>query len=741
MRRSSLLAALVWTLQIISAVNPSVAKAEVVAIDFEEASNPSAIEGTDASTLYERVGVTFETHPSIYQAGALAHSGTLALRNLSPGVEFGGDHLLIDFDPACDVGSVSFFAGLDPYTPVGPVNITAEAFALAEPSPAFGVPVIVASQTETLTGPGPTPISTPFLVAQPDKEGNPIIQVRVSYSGINTALIDDLSFDANQACGDTGLLAPPTVSLLEPTDDQTFETVAPRGGFPRAALVTFRIEVRSLDHINRVLVTETGPSGTRSFDACGAANPCPSIPPSFDFTLEWVRDYTVAGDYHVTAEAFGDASGRSVPTTVDFRIVLYRLPFVGRGTEIVFGGPMVVHQPTVDEFAVMIEVPAERELRSVVLELNDTSIPSGDTQVALFPVADVPGIRLEPMPSLPHFAAYRVAFALPLWQPGWNHVTVSVETSATSGATTARRSTAFRYDLPAENFGIGIGPDGRFGTQFRLDPVPIWASDCPFVFCKDADQDRLLDLWENLAIEVLHPTLMLGSDDELFEEPTHTVRLFTRTIPVQDGGRNYVLFLSSVAFSADYGDPVLGLESHHGDTEEFDMLWRIVDSGRIVLDRSWTKGHTGFVPSPEEMQWGPDASTFDRLGRLGMFIETDKHGTWPSFERCYSFSFYYCLGNAPRRYPAVNVGEPPEAGRPFIDSLSLAEHEPHPSFFGIFPGEFVWSTPPWGPKFCGGLGYDGTCAGHIGQQLRERCCHGFGPTLDDAAELITPGRP
>jgi hypothetical protein len=86
-----------------------------------------------------------------------------------------------------------------------------------------------------------------------------------------------------------------------------------------------------------------------------------------------------------------------------------------------------------------------------------------------------------------------IAFHLPLWKPGVNAVTVQVGTSRGWHQERAEFSL-----LVPEAWGLGDGMRRGLGTFASLS-LPMWAEGCSAAFCKDADQDGLLDLWENLA--------------------------------------------------------------------------------------------------------------------------------------------------------------------------------------------------------------------------------------------------
>lgn len=246
------------------------------------------------------------------------------------------------------------------------------------------------------------------------------------------------------------------------------------------------------------------------------------------------------------------------------------------------------------------------------------------------------------------------------------------------------------YGLATADSGIRFGSDGRLGSAFSLSNISIFDSS------NDVDGDGLNDLWENIAVQSLNPALQHHQDENLFDRPQDKVATFTRVTPATTStGEQYILFLNTIAYSNDYGDPILGLRDHKGDTEQFQVAWKVTDSTTIELDRLRTTGHNGtgapFIPVPPVFGWeGHTTETVGRQdieltssGQVKVYIEEDKHGTWASKRRCEDGP--YPCGTEPEyliRPTAYNVGEPPEVGTPLIDRLGNTSE---------FPGESVWS--------------------------------------------------
>ena len=525
-----------------------------------------------------------------------------------------------------------------------------------------------------------------------------------------------------------------------------------------------------------------------------------------------------------------------------------------------------VTDPIFEDFMIEIEIPANDELTEVKLLLDDTSIPdedapdhagfpTGDTRVEIFKdgvlrsceiIMDVENLDSETK-------LYTFQFDLPLWIVGTNNVQASADTLGSKESILSAKAT-IDFQLPYPNWGIGVSEDG-LGDTFSLPGVMIAASNCDLLFCKDSDEDGLLDLWENIAVTVLNPLLVFdGGEDLRRYNLFHPTRIFTRVAPVgtidpEDGtcntGPKYLLFNHAIAFEKDYGHEVRtgifgtwdGISDHDGDNQDSNVLWEIIDRFEIQLRKIRTKGHSGRVIttpilplqnrtyefSPEQMAFSdgrivwekPDLATLrgwlnsydevsDSLGEeiqvriigkeptgvMKLYIEEDKHGIWPSRASCSDIGRYNCgevlipfngesghflygndlesiqsdienslgrtrdlylyrqaiealayeirdymnridpseLNDFPR-FPSVNVGEPPESGRPFIDQLNdVVFSGPNSDISGIWPDEAVWNDPDG--AFLG-------CCSYIGGPLRE-ILDGFCLLPDNISdELVT----
>ncbi len=317
-------------------------------------------------------------------------------------------------------------------------------------------------------------------------------------------------------------------------------------------------------------------------------------------------------------------------------------------------------------------------------------------------------------------------------------------------------------------------------------PSPATTTSCidgSVDWCQDGDDDGLVDNFEMLLLHLARPHLVVDPEDKIFSaapvvldengEPATVggivaddVAFFSSTIPMiddgslggyQDAGRHFVYQTFAIAYEYDYGANVLGVEgvdNHPGDTELAALLWVLEDDAagqsRLSLHSVSARGHRGFFERDDE----GDVIGLDRPvvttttdprdvfvgddGRLLLFVEPDKHGTWTRPDDCVQVSPYDCveLGDEFEllRPRAVNIGSPPPGspwasrvaedfsgelfrpGRPFIDSLDDVPGSLHAPTFDVFPGEAVWSDAARQKepaKFCGGHPPDG-CASQIG---------------------------
>ena len=399
------------------------------------------------------------------------------------------------------------------------------------------------------------------------------------------------------------------------------------------------------------------------------------------------------------------------------------------------GTVITVGRPFIPGFGIQVDVPRDEELLFVSLNYDDTCIPGGDTSFELynrFNTSCPLKLKQRPIGSSVRFTFEQ--FTLPLWQIGSNLLNIVATTTIpgeggrfgpplpTAGAIF---SITFQFDLPSPNFGIGRAGRAALGTLFNSIEfnVPIWADRVPLG--KDGDLDGLLDLWENIALKVLRPTLALDEDDEFWDnQPDHHLRIFTRVFPVRHRASEFIIFSHVMAWTKDYGTDIgpFTIASHNGDRSFIRTVWEVINGHEIQLRKIFTNGHHCDFCAPKQRIWEPEDVDFTAEGFMKIFIEEDKHGTWPSFRSCDEEAAFDCKATeaTTTRPPTFNVGEPPplseatmmarcvdrisgDVGRPFIDQLDDVEREcQQPELTGIFPGEAIWNDTNC--FFCGGLG-------------------------------------
>ena len=252
------------------------------------------------------------------------------------------------------------------------------------------------------------------------------------------------------------------------------------------------------------------------------------------------------------------------------------------------------------------------------------------------------------------------------------------------------------YSVPRQ---LGLAPDGHF--QLPHEQFPRLLRDCRGPLCKDADGDGQNDLWENMLVEQLRPRLMFDSGDGLFRGSTDTVRTLTSVVPLERAGESYVIVVSVIAFSRDYG--FLGGFAHPGDTESFAMLFKVDESDKLTWVASTSKGHPCLTCKSRYAWSGQD---FAPDGTPMIHVERDKHGLWSQGKRCRALSAFRCLGDRSVRPEAINIGDySPDGSRGLIDGLDgLAPNGPFGGLAGVFPGDAIWTAASSrvAGRFCGG---------------------------------------
>ena len=283
--------------------------------------------------------------------------------------------------------------------------------------------------------------------------------------------------------------------------------------------------------------------------------------------------------------------------------------------------------------------------------------------------------------------------------------------SATTGAsdtsegdTTADPSSTGEpaFELDAHTLLTG---DGRLALQCNL-PRDVTAcealgGDPP---CEDADADELVDAWEDVALQRLHPLRRFDEAESAIDDATAVLADVGRVAPVADGVHLYVM----LGYSRDYGS-CGGFTGHEGDSERVAIdLEDYAEGGPggVVMRAAYTAAHEGTVNDHgqvfaggdlSQLVFGPDPESAEP--RWIVFPSADKHATYATVDICENVSIIPCVDEdcAPDGVgdpslfdalpPIVNAGE---ETAPRVDDLTDIG----------FPGDFAWARQ----DFCGGLG-------------------------------------
>ncbi len=276
--------------------------------------------------------------------------------------------------------------------------------------------------------------------------------------------------------------------------------------------------------------------------------------------------------------------------------------------------------------------------------------------------------------------------------------------TATDGDTTADPSSSGEpaFELDAHTL---LTAEGRLALQCNLprDVVACEAlgGDPP---CEDVDADGLVDAWEDVALQLLHPLRRFDEDESAVGDATAVLADVGRVAPVGDGVHVYVM----LGYSRDYGS-CGGFTGHEGDSERVALdLEDFAEGGPggMVMRAAYTAAHEGTVNDHgqvfaggdlDQLVFGPDPESAEP--RWVVFPSANKHATYATIDICENVSFIPCVdedcgpdGVGDRSPfdalpPIVNAGE--EAA-PRVDDLTDVG----------FPGDFAWAQQ----DFCGGLG-------------------------------------
>jgi parallel beta-helix repeat protein len=273
------------------------------------------------------------------------------------------------------------------------------------------------------------------------------------------------------------------------------------------------------------------------------------------------------------------------------------------------------------------------------------------------------------------------------------------------------------------------------------------------MFCAspDLDEDGLLDLWEDKAMELVRPEVQLDEEEDWIGSSHHVVT-FVRVVPISTATKEYILFFYILSWSRDYGrycqsDPTDTVcHSHNGDAECIILAWEVIDDYTVELRYVYTSSHegtetdhsgawkacpgcnscnTGHVVGGDNQYFCADELQFEN-NRLRVYASEDKHAVYPKNWMCEhailvdlpwpSPDIGEDCGGGPLLgvdYPlsSYNIGEPWDGGW-LIDDLDDPSTPNYETLHARFPGERIWS----GDRFCGGLGCESRSPSSIGSK-------------------------
>lgn len=234
--------------------------------------------------------------------------------------------------------------------------------------------------------------------------------------------------------------------------------------------------------------------------------------------------------------------------------------------------------------------------------------------------------------------------------------------------------------------------------------------------CGDADQDGLVDAWEEVVLDRYRPTLILDEAEQLVSDPQAMVGIVGRVAPVDGRIHAYMM----LGYSRDYGS-CGGFTSHNGDSERVVVALSPAPErgpGSVRLSAAYTAAHEGTVTDHGQVYEGAGLAqlTYEvdpalLEPRWVVFPSADKHATYASIDVCEGISFVPCFDEdcapdgvaTPEDFallmPFVNAGE---EAFPFVTELTAIG----------FPGDQAWVDQ----DFCGGLGGSG-CSSAVREKL------------------------
>ena len=251
------------------------------------------------------------------------------------------------------------------------------------------------------------------------------------------------------------------------------------------------------------------------------------------------------------------------------------------------------------------------------------------------------------------------------------------------------------------------------GVLALQTPLRARVEDCSApADCMDADDDGIVDVWENQVLEAFKPALVFDEEEEIVNDPdgviAHVARVGRGILP-----RRYVAYIT-LLYHYDYGSCGT-LSSHNGDSERVVVHVEETDDS-VILVGAYTAAHEGTLTDHSFTY--ENRALFDLHydtsvageARWVVYPSKNKHATYITPEVCAGISPIPCFSEncgpavdpaigGGQTFPVFNAGEP---DTPLLGDLSAVG----------FPGEDPWADQ----DFCGGLG-GGLCSGSIRSKL------------------------
>lgn len=266
-------------------------------------------------------------------------------------------------------------------------------------------------------------------------------------------------------------------------------------------------------------------------------------------------------------------------------------------------------------------------------------------------------------------------------------------------------------------------PDGALRL---LTNLPARAAACralPFVGapCADLDEDGLVDVWEDVALDRLRPLLRLDEDEPAVPDLL-TIADVGRVAPASPAPDDpvEVVALIMLGYARDYGS-CGGFTGHNGDSERVGLHLRAFDgggAGDVEVVAAYTAAHEGTTNDHGKVWRGAELRALTTVDdpisdepRWVVFPSAAKHATYGTLAQCEAVSQLPCVDED---CGPDGVAEPSRFDRlPMIVNAGEDDHRLVNDLGPIgFPGDTAWGTA----QFCGGRG-GASCSSPVRDKL------------------------